>query len=520
MKKLAKFICLILTLFIACGSFAACGGVKVDRTALQVFIHEAGFGHDWLKDVATAYRAETGVKVQVRGGDQESEVPKIQTGKSNYDIVFYLGDTSYLAELNLFAELTDSVYNKAPYGEESSNVKIKDISPFYNALEAYESDKRFAVSYSASVQGVLYNIDVLDMIYGQGQWGLPNTSNEWISMLEYIKTNSTGGTADALNPNKAYGLVSGSDYMEYVASTWWAQYDGTESYFEYWKGYDNGVPCTSDPTFALTDGRLEALKTLESVYKKTTGYVHANNSIFVSKTREAQEVFLGYGYKSIEMRKVAFYPCGDWFENEMGEEMVNKNIRMMKVPVISSIVNTFVETDKAMSDEQLSVIIAKIDAGTAYSKEEYGCEKSTYDKVFAARNTVSTNGELQQAVILKTSNKKDKAADFLRFMISKVGQSCYAQELKGLHMGYGYDPTTDEEVEISPFVQSTLDMVNANTVLIYRDISTKLAHDEDMVAFTYASGSNNYSSPIYNGTMTAQEIYNKHYDILKANLYN
>ena len=193
---------------------------------------------------------------------------------------------------------------------------------------------------------------------------------------------------------------------------------------------------------------------------------------------------------------------------------------MMKVPVISSIVNTFVdETDKAMTDAQLSAIIAKIDAGTAYSKDTYGCAQSTYDKVFAARNTVSTNGELQQAVVLKSSNKKDKAADFLRFMISKAGQSCYAQELNGLHMGYGYDPTTDSEVEISSFVESTLNMVNANTIFVYRDISTKLAHDKELVAFTYASGSNNYSNPIYYGDYDADFIYNKNYEILKANLY-
>ena len=364
------------------------------------------------------------------------------------------------------------------------------------------------------------------MVYGENNWTLPNTTAEWITMLDYIKTNSTGYTGDNIHAdqeddNRAWGLASGADYMEYITTTWWAQYDGAEKYFDYWKGYDNGVDCSTskDPTFSKTQGRLEALETLESVFAKSTGYVHYNNGTFFGDAKGAEEVFLGLG-NATDRRKVAFYPCGDWFENENSSNIIGTDVRMMRVPVISSIVNTFVdETDKAMSDAQLSAIIAKIDAGTAYSKEEYGCEKSTYDKVFAARNTVSTNGELQQAVILKSSKKKDKAADFLRFMISKVGQSCYAQELKGLHMGYGYDPTTDEEVEISPFVQSTLDMVNANTILVYRDISTRLAHDKELVAFTFGSGQNKYTSAIYYGQQTAQTLYDTNYQILKANLY-
>ena len=52
-----------------------------------------------------------------------------------------------------------------------------------------------------------------------------------------------------------------------------------------------------------------------------------------------------------------------------------------------------------------------------------------------------------------------------------------------------------------------------------RVISTRLAHDKELVAFTFGSGQNKYTSAIYYGQQTAQTLYDTNYQILKANLY-
>lgn len=524
MKKLTKFICLLLAMTLSCSLFAACGGGSSNKgDSLNVYIHEAGFGYDWLEEIGLSFKAQTGVDVKVRPIQQDAELPKIQAGRSDADIAFLLSDMTSNSELGLFVELDELVYNKTPYGQEGA--LIKDLAPYYDVLNVCERGKHFAISYASSIQGLLYNKTTLDTIYPDG-YTLPLTTDQWIAQLTDIKTNHTGNTtdghADNLDETKAYGLVSAADYMEYIGTTWWAQYDGANKFFDYWAGCVDGQFNSSAPAMAQTDGRLESLKAMESIYSKSTGFVHQNNAVFYTTEgfKSGQEVFAGKGYNGIDMRMVAYYPCGNWYENEMGSLLDDQEVRMMKVPVISSIVNTFAdETDKQMSDETLASIIAKIDAGTPYSSE-YGCAEATYNKVKEARNIVSSQGELHQALILKSSQQQQNAADFLRYVISDAGQAIYSKYMKGLDMGYGYVASEDPDVTVSAFAQSTLDMVNNDTIFVYRDISKAMCTKGDLAAFT--TNNNRYSVDIYNGkkdtyATSAEYVYNATYTKLSNN---
>lgn len=186
----------------------------------------------------------------------------------------------------------------------------------------------------------------------------------------------------------------------------------------------------------------------------------------------------------------------------------------MKTPILSSITNTFIDSvDKQMTDEKLSSIIEKIDNNVSFTESEYGCKESTYDKVFEARNIVSTNGEQMQGFVPVTCSNKELAADFLRFMVSKKGQSVYAQEMQGLHMGYGYNPFDDEEVEMSEFVKSVHDCFeNSNSIYVYRDISELLSYRGGLAAFT--TNNNLYTQAIFTGS-SALAVYNDTYNTLK-----
>lgn len=512
MKKLQKFITVLIAIVLSCATLTACGnGGKGSKGSLNITVYDAGFGYAWVENMAVAFEEETGASVTVKPVyDQESQIALIQTGSHTSDILFMVQDSSMIAEDGHLADLTELVYKKAPYGEEGKT--IEELAFFSKALNIAGQGKYYAVSYSATIQSLLYNKDTLDEVFGTDDYTLPNTTNEWIKFMDDILAyNTTKGASDPT----AVPLISAGNYMEYIVTTWWAQYDGANTFMDYWRGFQNGTFCKDDPTFAKTEGRLEALKMLESVFTTSSKYVHPKTADFFddSQFKNVQRTFIGE--YAADNSIVAFYPCGDWYENEMGSLVEGHEIRMMKTPVLSSITKTFADqTDKQMTDEKLSSIIKKIDDGVAFSESEYGCKESTYNKVFEARNIVSTNGEQMQSFIPVTSKNKELASDFLRFVVSKKGQSVYAQEMKGLHMGYGYDPETDTEVEISDFVQSVHDLYsNDNTTYVYRDISELLSYRGGLAAFT--TNNNLYTQAIFTGSHNATAVYNDTYNTLK-----
>jgi len=512
MKKFTKLITLLIAVVLSCTTFIGCGGGGGGgKGSLSITVYDAGFGYAWVENMALAFEEETGKSATVKPVyDQESQIALIQTGSHKSDILFMVQDSSMIAEDGHLTDLTELVYKKTPYGE--SGKTIEELALFSKALNIAGQGKYYAMSYSATVQSLLYNKDTLDDVFGEDEYDLPNTTNEWIEMMSEI--DSYNSTKTASQPT-AVPLISAGNYMEYLTNTWWAQYDGRATYMDYWRGYKDDVFCREDPIFAKTEGRLEALNMLESVFTKSSPYVHNNTAEFFddSQFKNAQRTFIGE--YAADNSIVAFYPCGDWYENEMGSLFDGHNVRMMKTPVLSSITKTFTDaTDKQMTDEKLSSIIDKIDSGVDFSESEYGCKKSTYDKIFEARNIVATNGEQLQSFIPASSKNKELAADFLRFMVSKKGQSVYAQEMKGLHMGYGYNPFEDEEVEMSSFVESVHECyANDNTIYVYRDISELLSYRGGLPAFT--TNNNLYTQAIFTGSHTATGVYNDTYNTLK-----
>ena len=508
MKKLIKLITVTLSFLMMFTSLVACGGGGGSNDgSLEISIYEKGFGYVWLETMAADYEEKTGVSVTVIPFyDQDSETALLQTDSHSSDVLFFISDMSMHAEEGHLTDITDLVYNQKPYGQESGKT-IKELAHYSDVLNVNRAGRYYSLSYSSSVQSLLYNKTTLDGLFGENGWEVPRTTNEWIALLNNIKDNHSA---------TAYPMVSVADYMEYLVNVWWAQYDGQEKYFDYWRGYDNGEFCAEEPTMAKSQGRLEALSMLESVYKKDNGYMHSYTGTFLQdgKAKDGQRTFLSKGY-SADGKKVAFFPCGDWFANEMGDNLMNgQDVRMMNTPVLSTIVNTFEDaTDKAMTDAQLSEIIKKIDENKAYSLAEYGCQQSTYEKVKQARKMIFTNGEQMQAFIPSSSKNTEEAARFLRYMVSDAAQSFYAKELDGLQMGYGYDPTQDENVTISSFVQSVIDCVDEDTIYIYRDFSHALSFRGGLAAFT--TNQNKYTDVIYTGT-TAKTVFDDTYNTLNT----
>lgn len=521
MKNIRKALIIVLAAIMSLYSFSACGGGRSAEGKLFISVENKGYGVPWVRKLAKAFENKTGVEVTVEQSTFEAETTSLQGDSNDHDIIFVCGELSYYATDGRLTNLYELFYNQVPYGADATATKIKDLCAFtdcYNMKsEGDNVYSYYAFPYANGTEALLYNATTLNAIYGSS-WKLPKTSNEFFAMLEDIFTNKS---------DKAYGMTSIGSYTESFVNTWWAQYDGYEKYFDYWRAYKDGEFCSASPEMAKNLGRLRALEALEKLFSRydksetesKLKYFHDKITDFVvgstpGMAQASSDTFAGASYKK-DTRLVAFMPNGDWFEYEMDKEVLEgQDIRMMKIPVLSEITETFEGADKNMSDATLSACIAKIDGDTLSTAEEAliaGVSETTFERIREARNMVYSLGCLQQGAVPATSVNKELAAEFLRFMVSDEGQKIYSTELGGLSMCYGYSP--DSSINITEYVKS-VNAVNKDAKFIYRDISHAICYRGGLAWFTI--NSNNYTTVMILGSKSAQDVYNYTYNDLSA----
>lgn len=520
MKSIKKALIILLAAFMSLSSFSACKSGGSAEGKLFIAVENKGYGVPWVRKLAKAYENKTGVEVTVEQSTFEAETTSLQGDSNDHDIIFVCGELSYYATDGRLTNLYDLFYNQVPYGADASATKIKDLCAFtdcYNMKsEGDNVYSYYAFPYANGTEALLYNATTLNTLYGNS-WTLPRTSKEFFAILNDIFENKS---------DKAYGMISIGTYTESLVNTWWAQYDGYDTYFDYWRAYKNGAFCSASPEMALNTGRLKALQALETLFTRYNNgtetklkYFHDKITDFVvgsmpGAAQSSSNTFAGASYKQ-DTRLVAFMPNGDWFEYEMDQEVLEgQDIRMMKVPVLSEITETFEGADKNMSDDKLSLCIAKIDGETLSAEDEAliaGVSEATFERIKEARNIVYSLGCLQQGAVPVTSVNKELAADFLRFMVSDEGQKVYATELGGLSMCYGYSP--DSSVNVTDYVKS-VNAVNKDAKFVYRDISNAICYRGGLAWFTI--NSNNYTTVMILGQKTAQEVYDYTYTDLKS----
>ena len=82
------------------------------------------------------------------------------------------------------------------------------------------------------------------------------------------------------------------DYWLYVFQTCWMQYEGVTEYENYWNGVNKYGEYTTD--IYAQQGRLEALKVLESLISRSNGYNHsdATTQEFTAAQSNSRHAFL------------------------------------------------------------------------------------------------------------------------------------------------------------------------------------------------------------------------------------
>ena len=451
--------------------------------SISVHYSAGGFGKEVFNKLSTDYKALTGVSVKWVPSYTTGEIQSLVTNnQEKNDIVMPLLNMYQAQDAHRLEDLSD-VYNSTFEGETLA-IKDKINQSLYDYIEA-EDGKRYQLFGNNSVSAFCYNIGTLNEAFGEGKWELPRTTNELITMAGQLKTKGYYAFSSSVSINY---------YWDYIGTVWWAQYDGLESFQNYYYGkywdeassdWKQGVEIND------TKGRKYAIETLSTIMKKSNGYMHplADRMGF----EESQAAFLSNGYVG-DNTKCAFMVNGDWLENEMSSWLMSnpQNIAMMRAPVVSNITE---KLSTVNTEAKLSEVVKAVDDGET---SVAGVSEADFQTVRSARLMCYTATPNYPIGIPagRPENKKKLAKDFLVYLYSDRAQKIFAGELQGLTYPTNYEP---EDSVLSDFVKSRRTVFGNDMVPVFPINASPMAYRGGLNELPGVSGPD---KTLYNGTST------------------
>ena len=482
MKKIIKrAIAFVLSTVMLLG-LCACqqNGDVSGEQVLEVYIWDAGYGTSWLSASLEAFseldwvkEKYPNLKTKLVSNDQSGYASgRITAGDANTIDLFFASDLdgTYSHCLNL----ADVLFGSEVPGE---NVLYKDKMHSY-WLESCEQTDSVGKP-TGEYYHTLSQVGLVSYIYNQtlfDELGLtvPRTTEEMVELCQTVK--DMGGT----NPAYPYthSIISSKiAYSDRLTEVWWAQYDALQGYRNYWNAIAPDGTRNSVDIFE-EQGRLEAIKVFESLYREEQGYydrTSTNYEFIQGQTR----LLIGEGL---------MMACGEWFSTEMRDLAVeyqkrgyDYDIRMMRLPVVSSIID---KTPTITDETMLRQVISDIDAGqtepsnSLVSAEDFATVRAARG-VFSARDASNAH-----AVIPSYAEGKDVAVDFLRFMATDEACAIVAEETYGGVSAFEFDLQT-----AAPDVHQMLEAEYGQTYAVLLDVADFLNTD-------FAQAVTNGSSPL------------------------
>ena len=468
-----KVITILLSAVLSAGVFAGCGN-RVDSSdpqTLEVYLYNAGYGEDWCQDLLDAFAAEAWVQEKYpdltiafepdETSSRAQELLAASERANKYDLVMGTGLESLLGPDAQALDLTEVVYESQVPGED---ILFKDkLLPSYLESAAYkgragseEEPAYYQVNWASGMTGIIYNETKLnalktDVLKNVLPNDVPNTTDELLAVLRAVK--DANGANSAYTETSSFATYGASSYAHYLYYIWWAQYETSDEYINFYNGIDSATESRS-PAIFLQDGLLEALTVLEQIYYRTNGYVWINPNTGREAYRETQN--------RVQLGNALFMANGDWADNELAtlrEGLIEQNgsadtVKLMRTPVISSIID---HTPSIPDDKTLSAVVNAIDKGeTGYD----GVDPDDFAIVKAAREVVYSIGPGHNAFIPSYAAGKEVAIDFLRFMATDKAQEIYIRSTNGASLPFKYDLKAKNEAlynEISPMQQDRID---------------------------------------------------------------
>lgn len=502
MKKTVKLLSVLLASVLSVSVLsitAGCNTKKPDNeNFVEVQAYDRGYGTAGIRAVAKRYmELNPEVTIDITGEVDNSLTTDIYSGPAASSIDLYFNGGANIYNLvtggqavidgvtypNYFEPLTE-VYNHIPEGE-SRPIKEKMLDSYektFNLKDGvkYTTDTYYSASWMGGNIGIVYN----SKMFTTKGWTIPATTDELLALCDQIlatsftstNKNSLGESIDIV----PFGYCVADSYWTYVYHQWWAQYDGVQSYINFYKGQNLDGEYTYE--IANTRGRLETIRLMDKLlgtYKKEGNQVVARSNVYCDPnlaTRtfvDTQATFLNAEKARVNKNGATSYammPNGDWLESEMsanfGSQLASGEIefKMMKTPVISTIINHADCEGTIADDAELKALIVAIDQGsTALSGEGYSVSQKAYTKIKEAR-TLSLGNWQNNIYIPAFATAKENAKDFLKFFYSDEGVKIFADATNGQNLPVEYDWSTLKNV--STFYQSKFEVVNSTEVYV------------------------------------------------------
>lgn len=506
MKKIKAVLSVAMAAALCCTCLAACGREDGGRATaetgeLVIRIVDKGYGTEWLEQIAAAYEeANEGCTVEIKkSNDSSSAAARAQSASNDADILI---STDSLWSLQNDGYLYDirEVYDSVQEGEDAA---LKDRMN-QSFREYFETDEGsfYQMSWVEAYAGYLYNKDLLDEVYGEDNYSLPNTTDELIAMCVDLATKTAGG--QKIEP---IALSTAQSYYDLIKYTWFAQYLGEEKYTNLLRGYyenDAGeyVPCETVEEFREMIDAEGRIKVYEVIQDLVVNYAHSESDR-MSYT-DSQNAFIGLGYGT-NYTKCAFYLIGDWFFNEMAASLQNSgaDIRYMKTVVLSDMVDNL--ENSSMTDAQLSDFIDCVDAGMNYTEAaaETGVSisESDYARIAEARSMSYSPGTYHVLGVPRLRSGGAQyalAIKFLKYLVSDEAQAIFIQAQNGLTMPYGYT-LADAEAEYgyvpNTIAQSIADAKGDDMIVIDTGSNSLFARSFSLYTGYYERDARNGISP-------------------------
>lgn len=429
MKKVVKCV-LALAMSGVMLLTSACGAGGENKGDAEKTLHVAainkGYGIEWLENMLDEFCDSKGWDYVVYPVYTDDElIQKIEAGKEacNYDLVF--AGTAEVADEKYLLELSEVLNSSIETGERAGRKISECMDPsVYSVLQSEnEEGKYYRMPWTGGVNGLLYNnAAIVDALGADWMAKYPCRTTE--ELLELCAALKKEGLAPFIHS-------ADTNYYSYLYEAWFAQYNGTEGMSNYFNALYRdflGEQVTGYDV-ARNNGVLESAKVMESIFANGNSH-ERSNSIDWEVT---QTLFMS--------GEAAMFSNGDWNNVEMMKQFPDNDVRFMKVPMISAL-----GTKLGITDKQLASVVDYIDG----KEENPGTSNSEYTNeqiiqiVTDARRWVASYVDMFNVSIPEYSQNAEMAKEFLKFMVSDVGQHIFSETTGGLTMCYGYDLSKDE----------------------------------------------------------------------------
>ncbi len=423
---------------------------------LNIFFNEQGYGRLWMNALVDQFKLfHPKVEVNFIGELYNTNgINDIENGEGTFDLVFAGTSLARYAVPDatgktLLMDISD-VANKVQADDTRSAAQKLEANGL-NDMCTYNG-KYYMLPWMTTLSGLHYNKTTLDNVFGEGKWKEPVTTDEFSELLADLAAIESKKPA----ATRAYGITVSPEisYWSYMATAWWAQYDGMKAYkdFYYAEYNDDGVQKVAgdSETFRRAMNPTGRLKALEAVQRIIGNKANINPVSEDIKFEDHQKQFATGRYQNTA-NPSAFISCGDWYELETAAavQQAGEPIRFMRTPVLSSIVETLKDT--AMTDETLQAVIRAIDEGAT---EYDGVDPEDFARIKEARQMVTCGAGNHMVGIPASAPNVRNAKEFLVLFASELGQEAFALATGGLVPPYDYDIMASEAFTKSEYVKS------------------------------------------------------------------